>query len=109
MGLKGTISGSAYCAAKHGVIGLTKASALESGRYNIRINAVCPGYIETPMTVGEANIFQDKKLMAEINRSAIRRMAKPQEVAEVVAWLSSEQASFVTGSAYTVDGGVTAS
>ncbi|MCY1426287.1 2,5-dichloro-2,5-cyclohexadiene-1,4-diol dehydrogenase [compost metagenome] len=109
MGLKGTVGGSAYCAAKHGVIGLTKASALESGRYNIRINAVCPGYIETPMTVGEANIFQDKKLMAEINRSAIRRMAKPQEVAEVVAWLSSEQASFVTGSAYTVDGGVTAS
>lgn len=108
MGLKGTVGGSAYCAAKHGVIGLTRAAALESGRHGIRINAVCPGYIETPMTVGDNNIFQDRKLMADINRAALRRMAKPGEVAEVVAWLASEQASFVTGSACTVDGGVTA-
>ncbi|MBO3275664.1 SDR family NAD(P)-dependent oxidoreductase [Pseudomonas schmalbachii] len=108
MGLKGTISGSAYCASKHGVIGLTKASALEAGRHGIRINAVCPGYIETPMTTTGDDLVADKLIQAELRRAAIRRMAKPQEVAELVAWLSSDKASFVSGSAYTVDGGVTA-
>jgi NAD(P)-dependent dehydrogenase (short-subunit alcohol dehydrogenase family) len=109
MGLRASPGGSAYCAAKHGVIGLTKAAALEYARNGIRINAVCPGYIETPMTVGEDAIFPEKKINAAVGRVALRRMAQPHEVAEMVVWLCSARASYVTGSSFTVDGGVTAS
>lgn len=108
MGMLGSSGGSAYCAAKHGVIGLTKAAALEYGRNGIRINAVCPGYVETPMTVGEDSIFPDRKLQAGVDRAAIRRLATPREVAEMVVWLSSNKASYVTGASFTVDGGVSA-
>jgi NAD(P)-dependent dehydrogenase (short-subunit alcohol dehydrogenase family) len=109
MGLRASPGGSAYCAAKHGVIGLTKAAALEYARNGIRINAVCPGYIETPMTVGDDAIFPEKKINAAVGRVALRRMAQPHEVAEMVVWLCSARASYVTGSSFTVDGGVTAS
>lgn len=109
MGLSASPGGSAYCAAKHGVLGLTKAAALEYSRDGIRVNAVCPGYIETPMTRGEDTIFPEKKIQAAIARVPMRRMAQPGEVAEMVAWLCSERASYVTGSSFTVDGGVTAS
>ncbi len=108
MGLRGAVGGSAYCAAKHGVVGLTKAAALEYGRNNIRINAVCPGYIETPMTVGEESIFPPHKLQEGLGRAAIRRMATPGEVGEVVVWLSSDKASYITGASFPVDGGITA-
>lgn len=109
MGLRGAYGGSAYCAAKHGVIGLTKAAALECGRDGIRINAVCPGFIDTPMTTGEGSIFSEKKLDAGLGRAALRRLARPEEVAEMVVWLCSSRASYVTGSSFTVDAGVTAS
>ena len=108
MGLRGDVGGSAYCAAKHGVIGLTKAAALEYGRYNIRINAVCPGYIKTPMTQGEESIFPERMLDSGVNRTAFRRMAEPEEVAEMVVWLCSPRASYVTGSSFVVDAGITA-
>ena len=108
MGLLGAVGGSAYCAAKHGVIGLTKAAALEYGRNNIRINAVCPGYVETPMTVGDESIFPAHKLQDGIGRAAIRRMATPTEIGEMVVWLCSDRASYVTGASFPVDGGVTA-
>jgi NAD(P)-dependent dehydrogenase (short-subunit alcohol dehydrogenase family) len=107
MGLRGGYGGSAYCASKHGVIGLTKAAALEGGRDGIRINALCPGYIDTPMTTGADSIFGDKKIDAALSRAAIRRLARPEEAAAMVVWLCSEHASYVTGASFTVDGGIT--
>jgi len=109
MGLRGSLGGAAYCASKHGVIGLTKVAALEGGRDGIRVNALCPGYIDTPMTTGAGSIFSQKKLDASVARGAIRRLAQPEEVAAMVVWLCSQQASYVTGASFTVDGGVTIS
>lgn len=94
----------AYTASKHGVIGLTKAAALEYAKLNIRINAVCPGVIQTPMierfTHGEAQI--QKQL---VDGEPIGRIGKPEEIAEAVMWLLSDRASFVTGLPMAVDGG----
>ena len=103
IGIKGS---PAYTAAKHGVIGLTRAAALDYAAQNIRINAVCPGYIETPMmdrfTGGTAE--GRAKIIAE---EPIGRMGKPEEIAATVVWLCSEGAGFVVGHAMVVDGGQT--
>src|SRR5438270_3814466 len=103
IGIKGS---PAYTAAKHGVIGLTKAAALDYAAQNVRINAVCPGYIETPMmdrfTGGTAE--GRAKVVAE---EPIGRMGKPEEIAATVVWLCSEGAGFVVGHAMVVDGGQT--
>lgn len=108
MGLVGSAGGSAYCAAKHGVIGLTRAAALEYGRNGIRVNAVCPGYIATELTVGKTSLFTPKTLQAGLDKTALKRLAAPEEVAELVVWLCSDKASYITGASYTVDGGYTA-
>lgn len=94
---------SAYVASKHGVVGLTKTAALEYAKQGIRVNCVCPGYIETPMTAAGMN--DPKRLERIIAREPIGRVGKPEEIAEAVVWLSSDAASFVTGHAMAVDGG----
>ena len=93
----------AYTAAKHGVVGLTQAAALEYGTQNIRINAVGPGFIRTPMISDlEKDSAANDMLVAA---HPIGRLGRAEEVAELVAWLASDHASFVTAAYYPVDGG----
>jgi NAD(P)-dependent dehydrogenase (short-subunit alcohol dehydrogenase family) len=95
---------SAYVASKHGVVGLTKAAAVEYGRLGIRVNAVCPGSTRTPMTEGFAAGDQRiEDALAAV--SPMRRLAEPEEIAKAVVWLCSDDASFVNGHALAVDGG----
>ncbi|MDO9461045.1 MAG: SDR family oxidoreductase, partial [Alphaproteobacteria bacterium] len=96
--------GNAYVAAKHGVIGLTKTGALEYARKNIRVNAVCPGAIETPMLDRIAG-GTEKGYEAMRRMEPVGRLGKPSEIAEAAMWLCSDRASFVTGLAMSVDGG----
>jgi NAD(P)-dependent dehydrogenase (short-subunit alcohol dehydrogenase family) len=106
-GLVGFQGMPAYVASKHGIMGLTKTAALEYARTGIRINAVCPGVIRTPMV----ERFTGGAPEAEAQFSAMEpvgRMGEPEEVAEAVVWLCSEAASFVTGHSMVVDGGLTA-
>lgn len=100
-GLIGLRTSSPYVASKHGVIGLTKTAALEYAEENIRVNAVCPGYITTDMTAPTVARLGDKMM----DMVPARRMGTAQEIAEMVCWLCSGRASFVTGAAYNVDGG----
>jgi len=94
----------AYVASKHGVIGLTKTVALEFSKQNIRVNAVCPGVIQTQMIDRLTGKNKEAEKQFE-NMEPIGRMGKPEEVAEVVVFLCSDSASFVTGNAMAVDGG----
>ena len=106
-GLVGAPKMAAYSASKHAVIGLTKSAAAEYGRKNIRVNAVCPGVIRTVMY--ERAVQADPKLGSSVALlHPVGRIGEAQEVAAVVVWLSSDAASFVTGHAHTVDGGLTA-
>jgi NAD(P)-dependent dehydrogenase (short-subunit alcohol dehydrogenase family) len=100
-GLAGLPTSSAYVAAKHGVIGLTKTAALEYAEDNIRVNAVCPGFIRTAMTEDTMR-RRGEQILSQV---PFRRMGKPEEIAEMVVWLCSERASYVSGAAYNVDGG----
>src|SRR3954471_21342992 len=105
-GVIGIKANPAYTAAKHGVIGLTRAAALDYAAQNIRVNAVCPGYIDTAMmtrftggtTEGRAKV---------ISEEPIGRMGRPEEIANAVLWLCSDTAGFVVGSAIVIDGGQT--
>lgn len=104
-GLLGAPGLPGYCASKHGVIGLTKTAALENARHNIRVNAVCPGGVNTPMM---ADVITDPGRAKRIARGPMGRLAEPQEIADAVAWLASDRASFVTGVPLPVDGGILA-
>jgi len=105
-GLVGLPGNCAYVASKHGVVGLTKTAALEYAQQGIRVNCVCPGYIQTPMT---ARGLSDPEQKAQIiAREPIGRVGTPEEIAEAVVWLCSDAASFVTGHAMSVDGGYVA-
>ena len=102
-GLIGAAGAATYCASKHGVIGLTKAAALENARSGIRINAVCPAVIETPMA---ERAFADPALNKfMLGLHPIGRFGKPMEIAEAVVWMCSDRASFMTGQSLVLDGG----
>jgi NAD(P)-dependent dehydrogenase (short-subunit alcohol dehydrogenase family) len=103
-GIRGAPYFGAYCAAKHGVVGMTKAAGLEYASQGVRINAVCPGMIETPMTSTE----EMKDIIAEMAAaSPIGRRGQPEEIAGAVLWLCSDTATFMHGQAIAVDGALT--
>jgi NAD(P)-dependent dehydrogenase (short-subunit alcohol dehydrogenase family) len=105
-GIKGFKGGAAYVAAKHGVVGLTKAAALDYAQSNIRINAVCPGIIDTPMMDRFSGGTAEGR-QAVIAQEPVGRMGTPEEIAAAVTWLCSDAAAFVVGHAMVIDGGQT--
>ncbi|MFT8417557.1 MAG: glucose 1-dehydrogenase [Acetobacter sp.] len=106
-GLNGVAGLPAYIASKHGIIGLTKSAALECATKGVRINAVCPGVIETPMLEGLTGGNEAAKAEL-IKAQPIGRLGKPEEIADAVLWLCSSRASLVLGHALSVDGGYSA-
>ena len=103
MGLVGSAGAAAYSASKHGVIGLTKSAALENAKSGIRINAVCPGFVETPMADRIFRVPMVHKYVLSCH--PIGRLGKPSEIAEAVVWMCSDRASFMTGQSLVLDGG----
>lgn len=102
VGVYGNFGQTNYVASKAGVIGMTKVWARELGKYGIRVNAVAPGFIQTEMTAG----MPEKVLASMVEHTPIRRLGKPEDVAEAYLWLASDAASFVHGAVLGVDGGV---
>lgn len=106
-GLIGAPKGAAYTASKHAVVGLTKSAAIEYAKRGIRVNAVCPGYTNTPMVSDVIDIAPE---MEAITKRAIpmHRLGTPEEIAEGVLWLAADTSSFVTGHQLVMDGGIVA-
>jgi NAD(P)-dependent dehydrogenase (short-subunit alcohol dehydrogenase family) len=103
-GLRGAATCGAYSAAKHGVVGLTKAAALEYGGQGVRINAVCPGMIKTPMTqTGPMKELIDQMVLT----TPLGRLGQPEEIGAAVLWLCGPDATFVHGQAFAIDGAIT--
>lgn len=106
-GLVGIQNSPAYAASTHGILGLTQTAALEFAKNNVRINAICPGIIETPMMIRYANA--ETKIVKQLaDVEPMGRLGKPDEIASAVLWLCSDQSSFVTGHSLAVDGGLLA-
>jgi NAD(P)-dependent dehydrogenase (short-subunit alcohol dehydrogenase family) len=106
-GVKGFAGQAAYCAAKFGVVGLSKAAALDYAKSNVRVNVICPGIIETPMMDRFSGGTPEGRERV-IAQEPVGRMGKPEEIAAAVVWLCSDAAAFVVGHAMVVDGGQTA-
>ena len=106
-GLLGAPRMPAYVASKHGVVGLTKTAALEYAKSGVRVNAVCPGVIDTSM-VGRLKERRPRMFEKIVRGEPIGRIGRPEEIAETAVWLCSDAASFVTGHAMSVDGGIVA-
>lgn len=97
----------AYATAKHGVMGLTKADANSYGEAGIRINAMCPGYVETPLMLSAMSQDPDSPLGKDIARTPLRRMATMEEIADSIVFLASPMSSFMQGAGLVADGGFT--
>ena len=100
-GIRGVAGGAAYAASKHAIIGLTRSAALDYAKQNIRVNAVLPGNIETPMM----DRFTGGDIQKAIDLEPVGRLGKPEEIAEAVLWMASDLGGFVTGAATVIDGG----
>lgn len=100
-GIRGVAGGAAYAASKHAIIGLTRSAALDYAKRNIRVNAVLPGNIETPMM----DRFTGGDVQKAIDLEPVGRLGKPEEIAEAVLWMCSDLGGFVTGAATVIDGG----
>lgn len=104
-GLVGDVGSTAYNASKGGVVNLTRSVASDLADGNVRVNSICPGFVDTPMTEGVQN---DEEFLQHIkNQTPLERLAEPEEIASVAAFLASEEASYITGANIPVDGGWT--
>lgn len=106
-GKRGLPNQAAYTASKHAVIGLTRVSAQEAARHDIRVNAVCPAYTDTPL-IGSLIAGNSRRVEKMLERIPMRRFGRPRDIAEAIVWLCSDESSFVTGQAINLDGGMTA-
>ena len=107
-GLQGSRGRSAYSASKHAVIGLTRSAALDYAAQGIRINAVCPGMVNTPMAVFVTKNYDPEIVRRMVAQALIGRFGEPEEITAAVVWLCSPAASFMVGHVLAVDGGILA-
>ncbi|ABC33438.1 short-chain alcohol dehydrogenase-like protein [Hahella chejuensis KCTC 2396] len=107
-GLRSAPSLAPYSASKFGVVGLSKSAAVEYASSGIRINAVCPSFINTPMVQRALQAMDEKKALKVVRANPMQRLGEPEEIGRMIAWLCSDESSFMTGQAVALDGGLTA-